>query len=133
MGLAGDELIARVHEVIDLLNRGEFDAAAAFAHPNVVFARPGGLPTSTGRDAFRAWMEPDAFESQIYELLGTEVSCRRVLARVRTVARGAGSGIEMEVVTWGVWTFDDDGLLIRGEYFLAHDESAAREAAGLKA
>jgi hypothetical protein len=131
MGAPGDELIDRVRQLIDLFNRGDFDAAATIAHPDFVLARPSGLPTTTGRDALRAWMEPDAFESQKSELLEAEVAGRRVLARVRSVARGAGSGIDMEVFVWIVWTFDEDGLATRGEYFLDHDEAAAREAAGL--
>lgn len=131
MGVPGNDLLARVREFVDIVNRGEFDTAATHAHPDIVLVRPGGLPPTTGREAFRAWMEPDAFESQTYELLEGEVIGHRVLARVRSVARGAGSGIEMEVVTWGVWTFDEPGLVTRCEYFLEHDEAAARQAAEL--
>jgi limonene-1,2-epoxide hydrolase len=131
MGVPGDELIDRVRQIIDLLNRGDYDAAATIAHPDVVLARPSGLPITTGRDALRAWMEPDAFESQKSELLKAEVFGGRVLTRVRSVARGAGSGIDIEVFIWGVWTFDEDGLMTRAEYFLDHDEAAARQAAEL--
>jgi ketosteroid isomerase-like protein len=131
MAPTGQDLIARVREIVDAVNRGDFDAAAALAHPEVVIARAGGLPDMTGREVLRAWMEPDAFESQTYELLEAQEAGHRVLTRIRTVARGAGSGIDMEVFTWSVWTFDQDGMIVRSEYFLDHDEAAAREAAGL--
>ena len=47
------------------------------------------------------------------------------------MARGAASGIELEVVTWSVWSFDDDGLITRIEVYLDYEESKAREAARL--
>ena len=126
-----EDLKARVRRLIDLLNEGDFDTAATLAHPDAVIARPGGLPTTTGRDAFRAWMESDAFESQRYELLECEVIGGRVLAHVHTKARGAGSGIDLEVYTWSVFTFDEAGLVVRAEYFLEHDEAVARQTAEL--
>jgi hypothetical protein len=119
--------------VIELMNRGELDAAASFGHPDILFVRPGGLPSLTGREAFRSWMEPDAFEAVTYELLEMESAGRKVLGRIRSVARGAGSGIELDITAWAIWTFDQDRLITAFEYFLDHDESAARETAGLKA
>ncbi len=47
------------------------------------------------------------------------------------MAQGAASGIEMDVRTWSVWTFDEDGLIARIEIDLDHEEERAREAAGL--
>jgi hypothetical protein len=46
-------------------------------------------------------------------------------------ARGAGSGIELDIEAWSVWTLDDEGLATRLEFFLNHQEAEAREAAGL--
>jgi hypothetical protein len=77
-------------------------------------------------------MEPDAFKEQRYEPLAFEVSGNRVLMRQQLFARGAGSGIELDVVTWVVWTFDDDGLLLRGEVYPLDQEDEARRAAGLR-
>jgi hypothetical protein len=75
-------------------------------------------------------MEPDAFEEQRVEPLAFEVSGNRVLIHQRTTARGAGSGIELDIETWAVFTFDD-GLIVRGEYFALDQEAEARQAAGL--
>jgi hypothetical protein len=52
--------------------------------------------------------------------------------RQHTQARGAGSGINLEVELWAVFTFDDDLLVTRVESYLPHQESEALEAAGLK-
>ncbi len=46
------------------------------------------------------------------------------------MAQGAASGIEMDVRTWSVWTFEG-GLIARIEIYLDHEEERAREAAGL--
>ena len=32
----------------------------------------------------------------------------------------------MEVASWAVWTFDEDGRVTRMETYLEHDEEAAR-------
>ena len=39
--------------------------------------------------------------------------------------------IELDVVSWSVWTFDQDGLIRRIEIYLERDGDRAREAAGL--
>lgn len=76
-------------------------------------------------------MEPEAFEDQRIEPIEFRVNGNKVLVRQHTVARGAGSGIEVDVENWAVWTLDDDGLATRIESFLIHEESEALEVAGL--
>jgi len=129
--LTDNELIERLRRNSEALNRGDFDAAMEMAHPDIVFVRPGGLPELRGADAVRAWMEPDAFESQRIELLDVEIEGNKVLTKQRTMARGAGSGIEMQIDSLIVWTFDEEGQVTRVEAFLMQDEEAARRAAGL--
>jgi ketosteroid isomerase-like protein len=128
MSIPEEELIERLRHQGEALNRGDFDAAVEMADPDIVFVRPGGLPELRGVDAVRAWMEPDAFESQRIELLGFEVEGNRVLTRQRTTARGAGSGIEMEIDSLTVWTFNEEGNVTRVESFLMQEEEAARRA-----
>ena len=112
----------------EAINRGDFDSAIELAHPEIVLVRPGVLPELRGTEAIRAWMEPDAFESQTVELLDFEVEGNRVLTRQRTSARGAGSGIEMEVNSLSLWTFDEDGKVTRVEAFSMDEEDTARRA-----
>ena len=126
MGLTPEQMVEELRRNNDALNRGEFDVAIELAARDIVLVRPGGLPEIRGIEAVRGWMEPDAFESQQIELLGSETSGSRVLTRQRMRARGAGSGIEMEGASWAVWIFDEDGRVTRMETYLEHDEEAAR-------
>ena len=79
----------------------------------------------------RAWMEPDAFEEQTFEIREFRINGNRVLVRQHTWARGAGSGIEMELDAWAVWTLNDDGLMTHVVGFLPGEDAEAFEAAGL--
>jgi ketosteroid isomerase-like protein len=53
----------------------------------------------------------------------------KVLAFIRTTARGKGSGVEVEAHVWNLWTIRD-GKLVDLTYF-GDDRAAALEAAGL--
>jgi ketosteroid isomerase-like protein len=126
MALTDDQLAARVRETLDAFNRGDFDTAVAAAHPEIVFARPGGLSELRGAENFREWMEPDAFDSLHIELLELEAHGDRALLLQHASARGAGSGIEVELDTWSVWTFDEDGRVTRIETYLEQEDEEAR-------
>ena len=76
-------------------------------------------------------MEPDAFASQVIEPVEFTASGDRILIRLEVRAQGAGSGIEIEFMMWSVWTSDAEGLWIRVQAFLPHEEAEARKAAGL--
>jgi ketosteroid isomerase-like protein len=126
MSIPEEDLIELLRRVYARFNAEDFDAAIEMAHPDIVFARPGGQSEVRGVDALRAWMEPDAFESQVVEPEAFEADGNRVLVRQRTTARGAGSGIEMEIESWTLWTFDDDGKATRMQFFLPNEEDEAR-------
>jgi ketosteroid isomerase-like protein len=126
------EIIVRVRRSYEALSRGDFDAAIEIAHPEIELVPPGGQGSYRGADAVRAWMEPDAFEDQRIEPREFRVQGNRVLVLQHTTARGAGSGIELDLDNWAVWTLDDDGLVTRIESFLLHEERKALEAAGLR-
>ena len=128
MGISENELRSRLHSGYEAFNRGDYEAATEWVHPDVVFISPGAITELRGAEAVRAWMEPDAFESQVSEPGEIEIAGNRALFHQRTRARGAGSGIEMEVGSWAVWTFDDEGRVTRMETYFDHDEEAARRA-----
>jgi ketosteroid isomerase-like protein len=128
MALTEEQMIEALQRQNDALNRGDFDAAIELADPEIVLVRAGGLPELRGTEAVRAWLEPDAFESQKYELLSFEAHENRMLTRSLTKARGAGSGIEMEIEALSVWTFSDTGKVTRMETFLTSEEDEARRA-----
>jgi ketosteroid isomerase-like protein len=125
------EIIATLRRSYEAFNRGDFDAAVAAAHPDIEFVRPGGQAPVRGVAPLRAWMEPDAFEEQRIEPLEFTVQGNKVLVLQHARARGAGSGIELDIESWSVWTLDDEGLATRLEFFLNHQEAEALEAAGL--
>ncbi len=124
-------IIEILRSAYDALNRMDFDAATARLHPEVEFVRPGGLGTLRGADAVRAWVEPDALENQQWEPLEFRIHGDKALVRQRVSARGAGSGIELDLETWAVWTFDDTGLVTRVAAYFIDQEGEALEAAGL--
>ena len=125
------EVTENLRRCYALFNRGDFDAAIGFAHPEIEVVPAGGQTPRRGAAAMRSWMEPDAFESQEFELADITIKGDKALVRQMMRARGSGSGIEMELDLWTVWTFDADGLWTRVEGFVAHEEAAARSAAGL--
>ncbi len=131
MGKHDAARVDALRRAYEAFNRGDFDAAIAIAHPNVEYVRPGIETSLEGADAARGWMEPDAFAKQRIEALDFEVHGDKVLVRQRFSARGAESGIELEVESWAVWTLDAEGRVTRGEVYLKHEEAAARKAAGL--
>jgi hypothetical protein len=99
-------------------------------HRDVVLVPPGDQPPYTGAESLRRWMEPDAFEEQVVTAFEpVVVTDRTILGRQAVRSRGAASGMELDVVTWSVWTFDDDGLITRIEIYLEREEAKARAAA----
>jgi ketosteroid isomerase-like protein len=124
-------MIAKLRNAYEAFNREDFDSAVEMAHPEIEFARPGGQASVRGVRGLRAWMEPDAFEKQTIDPLEFSVAGTRVLVRQHAQIRGAGSGIEVEIESWCVWTFNDEGLATRLEFFLHHQEAEALKAAGL--
>jgi ketosteroid isomerase-like protein len=110
----------------------DFDRALGLMHRDVVLVPPGDQPPYRGAESLRRWMEPDAFQEQVVKAFDpVAITERTILGRQHITARGMTSGIELDVVTWSVWTFDQDGLIRRIEIYLDHEEGKAREAAGL--
>jgi ketosteroid isomerase-like protein len=124
--------IDTLRRAYEAFNRGDYDAVLELARPDIRYTRTGVEAPLTGTAAVRAWMEPDAFDRQHTDPLDFLVNGDKVLVRQRFSARGAESGIELEVHSWAVFTLDEDGLVARAEMFLQHEEPEARRAAGLE-
>ena len=125
------QIIDRLRRAYEAFSRADFDTAMEIVHPDIEFVPPGGQSPLKGAEAFRRWMEPDAIAEQRVEPRELRVKGDKVLVRQHTWARGAGSGIELEIDTCVVWTVDEDGLVTRVEGFLGHQENQALAAAGL--
>jgi ketosteroid isomerase-like protein len=125
------EIPTSLRRIYEAYSRGDFDTAIEMAHPEIELVLPGRQTPLRGVDAVRAWMEPDALEDQRIEPIEFRINGEKALVHQRARARGAGSGVELDIEMWTVWTLDDDGLVTRLEAFLTHEESEALEAAGL--
>src|SRR3954454_10858962 len=119
--------IERMQRGMELYNSGAFDALREFFSDDLIVERAGEMPPLHGWDAFRQLLEPDAFEWQRLHPLDWTINGDRALLHVRMHAKGAGSGLELELDGWQVWTVEE-GLVKRIQAFL--DEPAARAAAG---
>ncbi len=126
-----EELTEALKGLFAAFNEGDFAGATSLAHPDVEFVRAWDPAPLSGAEAVRAWMAPDAFEDQHSEMEEIIFAGEKVMVRQMFTARGAGSGIEASLGSWLVITFTEDGLMLRVELFLEHDEAAARKAAGL--
>jgi ketosteroid isomerase-like protein len=129
--MTDEKMIAALRRFHDAFNRGDVEALVQMAHPDVELVRAGGMSPLKGVAALREWMKPDAFEEQRAEPLDFRVKGDKVLVREHVTGRGAGSGIEIDFVTFIVWTLDDHGLVKEAQGFLPHEEAEALEAAGL--
>jgi ketosteroid isomerase-like protein len=123
------EQIELMQREFETYNRGDYDRLRQFIADDVIVERVGELPTIRGWDAFRQMLEPDAFEWQRIYPRNWEINGDKVLLHVNLHAKGAGSGIEMDIDAWMVWTVAD-GIVTRIASFT--DEASARAAAGLQ-
>ena len=121
-------MIARIRGLYDAMNAGDLEAVTEMGDPDIVVVRAGGQGELHGTSAIRDWLKPDAFESQVLEPLDFEVAGDRILVRLHSRVRGAGSGIELEIIAWSVFTFNQEGKVSRAEVFLEHEEDEARRA-----
>jgi ketosteroid isomerase-like protein len=129
--MTDEEMIAALRRFHEAFNRGDVEAVVQMAHPDVELVRAGGMSSVKGVAALREWMKPDAIEEQCAEPLDFRVNGDKVLVREHVTGRGAGSGIEIDAVTYIVWTLDDHGLVKEAQGFLPHEEAEALKAAGL--
>jgi ketosteroid isomerase-like protein len=132
--MSESENVRRLLEMRDAQKRGDLDAVSELVHPDFELVRIQGGPESRepplrGREAFRAWLEPDVFESFWVELV--EFHERGDLVAVEAVAHGVfgATGLEIEQPTYLIWQFRD-GMPARLESYT--DRAAALAAAGIE-
>lgn len=128
-----DQAVERLREGYEAFNRGDFDDAARWIHPEIVWHRVADFERAMeGRDAVRQNMDPNVFKRQQAEVLGIEAIGDSVLVDTVFHATGVGSGIELDQEGYHLWTMRD-GMAARFEFFLDRDEAlrAARKPEGL--
>jgi ketosteroid isomerase-like protein len=127
------QAVERLREGYQAFNRGNFDAASEWLHPEIVWHRVADFESAMeGRDAVRQNMDPNVFQRQQIEVLGMEVIGDSVLVDTVFHATGAGSGIELDQQGFHLWGMRE-GLAARFEFFPDRDEAAraARTLEGL--
>ena len=129
-----EQAMERVREGYEAFNRGDFDAAAKWIHPEIVWQRVADVETEIeGREAVRENMDPNVFEQQHTDVLAIEVIGESVLVDSVFRATGAGSGIELDQAGYNLWKIRD-GMAAAFQFFLDRDEAVrvAREQEGLE-
>jgi ketosteroid isomerase-like protein len=120
-----DEMVGRVKAGYEAFNRGDFDAAAEYYHPEIVWHRVSGIEAPlVGREAVRRNMDPQIFAEQRAEVVEADVVGDCVLVRAVFQIRGAGSGIEMADDAWHLYRIKD-GMAIEFRHFTERDEAVA--------
>ena len=126
--------VAVVRRFVDAFNRLDIDAALADADPDIVlkeWVEAPGAQAYHGCDGVRAaisnWFETwEWMQVEIKDI--TEVSDVCVLVTLYQRAKGTGSGIEVDLTTYNVYSFRDGKVK---ELALYMERDAALEAAGL--
>ena len=122
----------RIREGIEAYNRGDWDAVLIDASDDVELKRadisPDARDVVRGRERVLEYFRPDVFTDQHIDPLQIVVGDDAVYVRMRFSARGAGSGIPVEIESHAVYRIADDRL-IRLEIY--GEEPEARAAAGL--
>ena len=131
-----EENVELVRRAYAALTRGDRDTLHELAAPEFVvdFSRRLVDPfVLRGRDEALAFFLSQSRELwdgwPVWEPQELREADEKVLAFVRTRARGKGSGVEVDAHVWNLWTFRD-GKPVEFKYF-GDDRAAALEAAGL--
>ena len=131
-----EENVEIVRRAYAALTRGDGDTLYDLASPEFVLDFSHRLVDPIvlrGRDDAVAFFVSQSLETwegwPVYEPQELIDAGDKVVAFIRTSARGKGSGVEVEAHLWNLWTFRD-GTPVEWKYF-GDDQAAALEAAGL--
>ena len=126
-------LSERISTGIEAFNAGDHEAVLSLVTDDVVWKRVDGLPdeggTIHGRDAVRAFLQPEVFDRARLEPLEFVEGESTVLIHAVFHARGAGSGIELDTETYLVYELED-GLAKRVESW--RERADAERSSGLR-
>lgn len=128
------ENVETVQRALAALLREDWDAAVADLSPTVEI-RDHDIPDADvyrGPDGFLKWVAQwgESWETWTVEDVQVQAAgLDQAVALFRMVAKGLGSGVEVNRLDGVVYTFDD-GMIIRVDYF--NDQQRALEAVGLQ-
>jgi ketosteroid isomerase-like protein len=110
---------------IAAFNEGDFDRFAEMFAVDAEVQRAGAFGTLRGREAIRAWIDPDAVEFRGITVTALQRSGDHVLASCDVRIRGIGSGAEVANTMYLVLTFRDDLVRRMAIYFEKSEAIAA--------
>jgi ketosteroid isomerase-like protein len=123
-----------VRRMYDAYVRGDFELSLSYLDPEIEFSQPAEEPgggTYRGHDgvvqAFVNWT--GAWEDYRVEIEDLIDCGDHVLANTWHRGRGKGSGVEVELQIFQLWTVRKDKVVRARMYY---DEAEAREAVGLR-
>jgi ketosteroid isomerase-like protein len=126
--VASGQTSERIRRGIDAFNAGDHDGVIRFVTDDVQWKRVDGLPDGGegwlhGKEAVRAFLEPEVFAVARIEPLEIVEGDDTVLIHAIFHARGAGSGIEMKTETYLVYVLNEEGLASRVENWRTREEA----------
>ena len=131
--MAEGPLSARIRQGVAAFNEHDVDGVLSFVTDDVEWKRVDGLPdeggTLHGREAVRAFLEPEVFDRSRFEVLEVVEAEDTALVHGVFHARGAGSGIELDVEAYVVY-FVRDGRAYRVESWRRRED--AERSSGLR-
>jgi ketosteroid isomerase-like protein len=116
--------------VLDEWNERGFDAIETRWHEDVVWEEPADFPDSAtrrGREAvFSRMRERFAMLGRVrFEIVAIEEIGGRLYAEVIARGRGSASGVPVEMRSFWVYDYAEDGRLVRWREFLDRDVALA--------
>jgi ketosteroid isomerase-like protein len=120
----------RVRDALAAMERGDLDAIAAQAHPDVEFVNPPYAiepGTRLGVDGLRAGLGNmlETFEHLRFESLRVIDLGERIVAIGRWAGRGKGSHFQFDGQPYAFLVTLRDGQMVRYEWFADHAEALA--------
>ena len=110
---------------IAAFNEGDFDRVADMFAVDAELQRAGSFGTLRGREAIRAWVEPDAVEFRGITVTALQRSGDHILATCDVRIRGIGSGAEVATTLYLLFKFRDHRVLRLAIYFQQAEALAA--------
>ena len=130
--MAGIDWDSRLREAVAAFNAGDYDGISQYVTADVELQRADNAPEArgvvSGRDAVLRFFHPDVFDEQRLEALEIEGEPPTLVGHLRFRARGAGSGLPVEIESWTVYRVEGE-LVRRMEIYQSREEAMA--AAGL--
>jgi ketosteroid isomerase-like protein len=128
---ATPELLALVRQGFECWNTGELDLMQGMYSPDAEIDFSAAFPDGgliRGRQEIRrfwdeAWEAWEGFRMDPIDVI--ELDGERFVVPVRLWGKGRGSGIEIDQRFACLYTFGDDGLVVRNELFLDTDAALA--------